>query len=182
MVRARPRRRCDRSLVIGLSLATVGLYGLLRMPDLPRQLHAAGLITGPARSPSCSPRSPPTALKSSRAPSWSSSSCSSRRRSRATPSRARHTSARQASPTTATRTPSRTDADRVPLTFTGGRAPAASFDDHRGQRWKSLRTVDIAPPDAELHSALPVCTAPRARRPRESAGLAVSRPKRRARR
>lgn len=35
-------------IVIGLSLATVGLYGLLRMPDLPRQLHAAGLITGPA--------------------------------------------------------------------------------------------------------------------------------------
>lgn len=36
------------ALAIGLTLATVGLYGLLRMPELPRQLHAAGLVTGPA--------------------------------------------------------------------------------------------------------------------------------------
>lgn len=32
----------------GLTLATVGLYGLLRMPDIFHQLHAAGLVTGPA--------------------------------------------------------------------------------------------------------------------------------------
>ena len=32
----------------GLLLATIGLYGLLRMPDIFHQLHAAGLITGPA--------------------------------------------------------------------------------------------------------------------------------------
>ena len=32
----------------GLLLATVGLYGLLRMPDTLRQLHPAGLVTGPA--------------------------------------------------------------------------------------------------------------------------------------
>ncbi len=35
-------------LAVGLVLATVGLYGLLRMPDIFAQLHAAGLVTGPA--------------------------------------------------------------------------------------------------------------------------------------
>lgn len=35
-------------LVLGLTLATVGLYGLLRMPAIFDQLHAAGLVTGPA--------------------------------------------------------------------------------------------------------------------------------------
>ena len=35
-------------LVLGLLLATIGLYGLLRRPDLYAQLHAAGLIAGPA--------------------------------------------------------------------------------------------------------------------------------------
>lgn len=35
-------------LVLGLSLATIGLYGLLRKRDVFHQLHAAGLITGPA--------------------------------------------------------------------------------------------------------------------------------------
>jgi multicomponent Na+:H+ antiporter subunit G len=35
-------------LVLGLSLATIGLYGLLRMPAVFDQLHAAGLVTGPA--------------------------------------------------------------------------------------------------------------------------------------
>jgi monovalent cation/proton antiporter MnhG/PhaG subunit len=35
-------------LGVGLLLATVGLYGLLRMPDIFDQLHAAGLVTGPA--------------------------------------------------------------------------------------------------------------------------------------
>ena len=35
-------------LVLGLLLATIGLYGLLRMPDIFHQLHAAGLVTGPA--------------------------------------------------------------------------------------------------------------------------------------
>ena len=35
-------------LGLGLLLATIGLYGLLRMPDLFSQLHAAGLVTGPA--------------------------------------------------------------------------------------------------------------------------------------
>jgi monovalent cation/proton antiporter MnhG/PhaG subunit len=35
-------------LALGLLLATVGLYGLLRMPDIFNQLHAAGLVTGPA--------------------------------------------------------------------------------------------------------------------------------------
>jgi monovalent cation/proton antiporter MnhG/PhaG subunit len=35
-------------LVLGLSLATIGLYGLLRRPDIFHQLHAAGLVTGPA--------------------------------------------------------------------------------------------------------------------------------------
>jgi len=33
-------------LMLGLTLATIGLYGLLRMPDIFHQLHAAGLITG----------------------------------------------------------------------------------------------------------------------------------------
>lgn len=32
----------------GLTLATVGLYGLLRMRDVFHQLHPAGLISGPA--------------------------------------------------------------------------------------------------------------------------------------
>jgi monovalent cation/proton antiporter MnhG/PhaG subunit len=35
-------------LGLGLVLATVGLVGLLRMPDVFQQLHAAGLVTGPA--------------------------------------------------------------------------------------------------------------------------------------
>jgi multicomponent Na+:H+ antiporter subunit G len=35
-------------LLLGLLLATIGLYGLLRMPDVFHQLHPAGLITGPA--------------------------------------------------------------------------------------------------------------------------------------
>ncbi|MGN6871658.1 MAG: monovalent cation/H(+) antiporter subunit G [Solirubrobacteraceae bacterium] len=35
-------------LALGLLLATVGLYGMLRKPDIFEQLHAAGLITGPA--------------------------------------------------------------------------------------------------------------------------------------
>ena len=35
-------------LVVGLLLATIGLYGLLRMPDIFHQIHLAGLITGPA--------------------------------------------------------------------------------------------------------------------------------------
>jgi multicomponent Na+:H+ antiporter subunit G len=35
-------------LVLGLLLATIGLYGLLRKPDIFHQLHAAGLVTGPA--------------------------------------------------------------------------------------------------------------------------------------
>ena len=35
-------------LVLGLLLATIGLYGLLRRPDLFHQLHPAGLVTGPA--------------------------------------------------------------------------------------------------------------------------------------
>jgi len=34
-------------LLLGLTLATVGLYGLLRKPDIFEQLHAAGLVTGP---------------------------------------------------------------------------------------------------------------------------------------
>lgn len=36
------------ALALGLLLATIGLYGLLRMPDLFSQLHPAGLVTGPA--------------------------------------------------------------------------------------------------------------------------------------
>jgi multicomponent Na+:H+ antiporter subunit G len=35
-------------LLLGLALATIGLYGLLRKPDIFEQLHPAGLITGPA--------------------------------------------------------------------------------------------------------------------------------------
>lgn len=35
-------------LLLGLSLATIGLYGLLRRPDIFHQLHAGGLVTGPA--------------------------------------------------------------------------------------------------------------------------------------
>src|SRR3954452_7939421 len=35
-------------LAVGLLLATVGLYGLLRIPDIFHQLHPAGLVTGPA--------------------------------------------------------------------------------------------------------------------------------------
>ena len=35
-------------LLVGLTLATIGLYGLLRMPAIFDQLHAAGLVTGPA--------------------------------------------------------------------------------------------------------------------------------------
>ncbi len=36
------------ALFLGLSLATVAMYGLLRMPNVFHQLHAAGLISGPA--------------------------------------------------------------------------------------------------------------------------------------
>ena len=35
-------------LGLGLLLATIGLYGLLRMPSVFAQLHPAGLVTGPA--------------------------------------------------------------------------------------------------------------------------------------
>jgi multicomponent Na+:H+ antiporter subunit G len=35
-------------LALGLLLATIGLYGLLRMRDINHQLHPAGLVTGPA--------------------------------------------------------------------------------------------------------------------------------------
>ena len=35
-------------LATGLALATIGLYGLLRRPGMFAQLHAGGLITGPA--------------------------------------------------------------------------------------------------------------------------------------
>jgi multicomponent Na+:H+ antiporter subunit G len=35
-------------LALGLTLATIGLYGLLRRPAIFDQLHAAGLVTGPA--------------------------------------------------------------------------------------------------------------------------------------
>ena len=35
-------------LALGLALGTVGLYGLLRKPDIFHQLHAGGLVTGPA--------------------------------------------------------------------------------------------------------------------------------------
>jgi multicomponent Na+:H+ antiporter subunit G len=36
------------SLALGLALATIGLYGLLRMPEIFHQLHPNGLVTGPA--------------------------------------------------------------------------------------------------------------------------------------
>jgi len=35
-------------VALGLLLATIGLYGLLRLPDIFHQLHPAGLVTGPA--------------------------------------------------------------------------------------------------------------------------------------
>jgi multicomponent Na+:H+ antiporter subunit G len=35
-------------LGLGLLLAPIGVYGLLRKPDIFAQLHAAGLVTGPA--------------------------------------------------------------------------------------------------------------------------------------
>jgi monovalent cation/proton antiporter MnhG/PhaG subunit len=35
-------------LATGLLLATIGLYGMLRHPGIFDQIHAAGLITGPA--------------------------------------------------------------------------------------------------------------------------------------
>lgn len=35
-------------VMLGLALATIGLYGLLRKPDIFHQLHPAGLVTGPA--------------------------------------------------------------------------------------------------------------------------------------
>ena len=35
-------------LGLGLLLATIGLYGLLRMPSVFAQLHPAGLVTGPS--------------------------------------------------------------------------------------------------------------------------------------
>jgi multicomponent Na+:H+ antiporter subunit G len=35
-------------LGLGLLLATIGLIGMLRMPDIFHQLHPAGLVTGPA--------------------------------------------------------------------------------------------------------------------------------------
>ena len=35
-------------LLLGLLLATIGLYGMLRMPDIFHQLHPSGLVTGPA--------------------------------------------------------------------------------------------------------------------------------------
>ncbi len=35
------------ALGLGLTLATIGLYGLLRMPNIFHQLHPNGLITGP---------------------------------------------------------------------------------------------------------------------------------------
>jgi multicomponent Na+:H+ antiporter subunit G len=34
-------------LVLGLTLLTVSLYGVLRLPDTYNQLHAQGLATGP---------------------------------------------------------------------------------------------------------------------------------------
>ena len=35
-------------LALGLLLASVGLYGMLRRPEILHQLHPAGLVTGPA--------------------------------------------------------------------------------------------------------------------------------------
>lgn len=34
-------------LLLGLTLATIGLYGMLRRPQIFHQLHAGGLVTGP---------------------------------------------------------------------------------------------------------------------------------------
>ena len=39
---------CAALLFGGLLLATIGLYGLLWMPDIFHQLHPAGLVSGPA--------------------------------------------------------------------------------------------------------------------------------------
>ena len=33
-------------LALGLIVTTIGLYGVLRMPEIYRQLHAAGLVSG----------------------------------------------------------------------------------------------------------------------------------------
>ena len=35
-------------LFLGLALTTIGLYGMLRKPDIFHQINAAGLITAPA--------------------------------------------------------------------------------------------------------------------------------------
>ena len=35
-------------LLLGLLLATIGLYGMLRRPEIFLQLHASGLVSGPA--------------------------------------------------------------------------------------------------------------------------------------
>ena len=35
-------------LALGLTLSTIGLYGMLWRPDIFHQRHAAGLVTGPA--------------------------------------------------------------------------------------------------------------------------------------
>ena len=35
-------------LALGLLLASIGLYGMFRRPSILDQLHAAGLVTGPA--------------------------------------------------------------------------------------------------------------------------------------
>jgi multicomponent Na+:H+ antiporter subunit G len=35
-------------LGLGLTFASIGVYGLLRKPDIFAQLHAGGLVTGPA--------------------------------------------------------------------------------------------------------------------------------------
>ena len=35
-------------LALGLLLATIGLYGMARRPQILHQLHPAGLVTGPA--------------------------------------------------------------------------------------------------------------------------------------
>lgn len=35
-------------VLLGLGLTTIGLFGLLRRDDIFEQLHASGLITGPA--------------------------------------------------------------------------------------------------------------------------------------
>jgi monovalent cation/proton antiporter MnhG/PhaG subunit len=36
------------ALLLGLGLATIGLYGMLRRPAVFDQLHAAGVVTGPS--------------------------------------------------------------------------------------------------------------------------------------